>query len=145
MRGEVGNPRGTTWFSWFATRQAGHVARRQLLAAGIERGLIDRRLASGYLIPIQRGVYRIAHQAPIRLEREFAAVLRCGPGALVAHRSAAHVYEFLSYPTAGEVWITNTSGRGATAAGVRVHRTRVLEPRDVFTWLTSSSGLPARS
>ncbi len=72
-------------------------------------------------------------------------MLRGGPGALVGHRSAAHIYRFLSYPATGDVWITNTSGRGATAPGLRVHRTRVLEPRNVWfrEWLPLTS--PART
>jgi hypothetical protein len=50
------------------------------------------------LLPEHPGVYRVAHRAPAQWGREMAAVLACGPGALVSHRSAASVFGLLSYP-----------------------------------------------
>lgn len=52
---------------------------------------------------------------------------------------------FRSYPPAGVVWVTTTAERGAGARGVRVVRTRVLEPEDVSLegWLPLTS--PART
>jgi very-short-patch-repair endonuclease len=145
MRGESHKPSAMALFGWFASRQRGHVARRQLLAAGLSSKTIDRRLASGLLIPVHRGVYRVAHRAPAPLAKEMAAALASGPGALVSHRSAAAVWDMLPYPAAGDVWITNTSERGVGRTGVRVARTRALEPTDVrFTgWLPLTS--PART
>jgi very-short-patch-repair endonuclease len=145
MRGEVTNPRCEAVFSWFATRQAGNVARRQLLAAGVPRGILDRRLASGYLLPAHQGVYRVAHLAPCPLAKEFAAALACGPGPLVSHRSAAMAYELLEYPVRGVVWLVSTGRRGDGVRGVRVQQTRRMPPEDVgfLGWLPLTS--PART
>jgi very-short-patch-repair endonuclease len=131
--------------AWFATRQAGHVARRQLLATGVSRGVIDRLVAKGHLIVVLRGVYRVAHEAPSPFAREFAAVLGCGPGALVSHRSAAWIYDVLAYPAIGDVWLASTAERGKGVRGVRVQRTRRMSPRDVQFkgWLPLTS--PART
>jgi very-short-patch-repair endonuclease len=94
---------------------------------------------------VHRGTYKVAHRAGARFGNEFAAVLACGPGALVGHRSAASIYGALSYPAAGDVWLTTTAERGAGTRGVRVTVTRVLEPRDVWFhgWLPLTS--PART
>lgn len=145
IRGEIRTPDVDGPFEWFATRQAGHVARRQLLAAGVERKRIDRRLRSRFLLPVHRGVFLVAHRAPATWAREMADVLACGPGAVLSHRSAARVHGFLSYPATGVVWVTTTAARGAGTPAVRVVRTRVLEPQDVHFegWLPLTS--PART
>ena len=74
-----------------------------------------------------------------------ATVLACGPGALVSHRSAARVFVVLPYPAIGDVWITTTSEGGRGLKGVRVTRTRNLEPDEVafIGWLPVTS--PART
>lgn len=144
IRGEIRTPSQADAFEWFATRQTGHVARRQLLAAGVDRKRIDRRIGNGFLLPVHRGVYLVAHRASSPHGRKYAAVLTCGPGALISHRSAASVHGFLSYPATGVVWVTTTSERSARR-GVRVVRTRALEPDDVTfaNWLPVTS--PART
>jgi predicted transcriptional regulator of viral defense system len=132
-------------YAWFATRQAGHVARRQLLAAGVQSSAIDRRLRNGYLIAVHPGVYLVAHEAPAECAREYAATLACGPGAVISHRSAARVYGLTSYPAVGVIWLTSTSERGAGTRGIRLVRTRNLEEKDVQfeNWLPVTS--PART
>ncbi len=139
------NPSADRVIAWFAVRQANHVARRQLLARGVTEDAIFRRRRSGALTSIHPGVYRAAPAAPATREKEFAAVLAGGPGALLSHRSAADAYGVLRYPAAGEVWITNTSGRGTRRPGLRVLRTRVAQPQDVsfLDWLPITS--PART
>ncbi|HZD04871.1 MAG TPA: type IV toxin-antitoxin system AbiEi family antitoxin domain-containing protein, partial [Longimicrobiales bacterium] len=79
-----------------AGRQHGIVTRSQLLAAGWTPRTVDSRVASGRLVPLHRGVYRLGHlRGPLepRWSREMAAVLACGPGAFLSHRSAAWVWE----------------------------------------------------
>jgi very-short-patch-repair endonuclease len=60
-----------------------------------------------------------------------AAVLACGDGAVLSHRSAASLWRLLG-PTGGpvEVSVPTTSGRAARP-GIRLHRRITLGPRSV--------------
>lgn len=109
-----------------AARQHGVVSRRQLLDAGITDGSMERRLASGHLIRVHRGVYAVGHAQLRREGRWLAAVLAAGPGAALSHRSAAAL---LRESDALDV----TTSRRVAVRGVVVHRTTVLEARDVTT------------
>src|SRR5689334_25270116 len=82
-----------------AERQHGVVARSQLLADGIGRRAIDRRIATGLLRPLHRGVFAVGHRALRREGWWMAAVLAAGPGAALSYRSAA------------ELWAIRRSGR----------------------------------
>jgi hypothetical protein len=72
-----------------AHRQAGRVSRAQLLRCGISRGKIDGWIASGYLVPVLRGVYAVGHVAASSEGDLFGAVLYAGPKAMLSHRTAA--------------------------------------------------------
>src|SRR3954453_11014276 len=67
-----------------AGRQHGVVARRQLLAAGISARAIDKRRDKGLLIGAYPGIYRVGHAAPSMEADYMAAVLACGPGAVLS-------------------------------------------------------------
>jgi very-short-patch-repair endonuclease len=114
-----------------ASRQHGVVARAQLLAAGLGARAIERRVERGLLLPEYRGVYRVGHRAPSPAARYAAAVLACGPGALLAGRAAGRLLELLkgAYP-APEV-LTPTERR---VRGVRTRRARVADPRDATVY-----------
>jgi hypothetical protein len=68
------------------------VARSQLLADGIGRRAIDRRIAIGLLRPVHRGIFAVGHLALRREGWWMAAVLAAGPGAALSHRSAAALW-----------------------------------------------------
>lgn len=68
-----------------------------------------------------------------------AAVLACGPGALLSHRSAAAIHDLLAYASATIHVTTPRSLR--PPRGIRPHRARSLDARDV----TSVRGIPATS
>lgn len=68
------------------------VGRRQLLALGLGRGAIGRRLRRGYLLPVHRGVYAVGHRALTTEGRWMAAVLLGGPGTVLSHRSAGQAW-----------------------------------------------------
>ena len=75
-----------------AGRQHGVVARRQLQALGLGEGAIDWRLRHGRLHRLHKGVYAVGHTALAREGHWIAAVLNCGPDAVLSHRSAAALW-----------------------------------------------------
>jgi very-short-patch-repair endonuclease len=113
-----------------AARQYGVVSRSQLLAMGIGAGAIHTRLRKHYLHPLHRGVYAVGHLALLPLAREMAAVLACGKGAAVSHRSAAVVWHLLSASDDTEIDVAVLRGKGCRP-GLRIHRSRQLSPPDV--------------
>ncbi|MEX2106059.1 MAG: type IV toxin-antitoxin system AbiEi family antitoxin domain-containing protein [Solirubrobacterales bacterium] len=121
-----------------AERQHGVVAHRQLLALGLGEGTLLRRYEGGLLIPIHRGVYALGHRRLGRESRWMAAVLACGPGAVLSHASAAHLWGLRG--SRGAVEVLRRSG-GARHAGIRLHQTRRLDLADT----TTEKGIPVTS
>jgi len=78
-----------------AARQHGVITLAQLSALGVGRASVTRRLRSGRLHRLHRGVYAVGHTAPSEYQRYMAAVLACGPGAALSHQSAAYLWGFL--------------------------------------------------
>lgn len=76
-----------------AGRQHGVVARWQLLALGFNAREIEHRVARRRLHPVMRGVYAVGWPELTPKRRWMAAVLACGEGALLSHRSAAALWE----------------------------------------------------
>lgn len=76
-----------------AGRQHGMVARRQLLALGFNAREIEHRVGRGRLHLVMRGVYAVGWPELTPKRRWMAAVLACGEGALLSHRSAAALWE----------------------------------------------------
>lgn len=100
--------------------------------------MVRDRTGSGHLLRLHRGVYAVGH---VRLRREgrwMAAVLAV-PGAVLSHRDAAALHG-VRPPHDGAIDVT-TTGRGRVARGVRVHRTRTLDPADT----TTRAGIPVTS
>ena len=62
---------------------------------GSARKEIERRLRTGALIAVFRGVYRVGHTAPSLEAHYLAAVRACGSGALLSGRAAAHLLGML--------------------------------------------------
>lgn len=75
-----------------AGRQHGVVARRQLLALGFNAREIEHRVARRRLHLVMRGVYAVGWPELMPKRRWMAAVLACGEGALLSHRSAAALW-----------------------------------------------------
>ena len=115
-----------------AARQRGVVSRAQLLAVGIDGGAIERRIRAGRLHPVHRGVYLVGHRVMADRAREVAALLACGRGAIVSHLSAANLLHLLPYPANPRpVDITVVGRQAARRSGIRIHRVRALDRRDV--------------
>ena len=85
-------PGGDREIARIAAEQHGIVTRAQLLAAGLDANAIDHRLRIGRLHLLYRGVYAVGHRPPSPHARAMAAVLACGPGAVLSHRSAAALW-----------------------------------------------------
>ena len=79
--------------AWDLVRgQHGVVARRQLMAIGYTRREIEQRLHNGRLHHISHGVYVVGRRDLAPHGRWMAAVLVCGEGAVLSHRSAAQLW-----------------------------------------------------
>jgi predicted transcriptional regulator of viral defense system len=111
-----------------AARQHGVVGRQQLEAAGLSPRMLRTRAGDGRLLVLHRGVYAVGH-AQLRPEgRWLAAVLACGPGALLSHRSAAALHG-LRPANASRIEVSTVWHR-ASSPGIRVHGRRRLAPED---------------
>jgi hypothetical protein len=105
-----------------AAGQHGIVGVKQLQRLGFARDAIARRVQSGRLHRLYRGVYAVGHPALGRAARWLAAVLACGEGAVLSHRSAAALWGLRASAAARiDVTVPRTSGVRSTSAIV-VHR-----------------------
>jgi predicted transcriptional regulator of viral defense system len=68
------------------------IARRQLVELGMSRAAIQHRVERGRLHPLWWGVYAIGRPNVGERGRWMAAVLSCGPAALLSHHSAAALW-----------------------------------------------------
>ena len=118
-----------------AARQHDLVTHRQLLAVGLPRQAVARRVARGALHPRHRGVYSLG-PAPLSREAQFlAAVLGAGEGSALAGLSLAELRGCIRYRAR---LIAVVSPRLRTLVGVQIHRYRSIDPRD----LTTFHGIP---
>ena len=121
-----------------AARQHGVVLLAQLVSAGVTQRAVARRVQSGRLHRIHRGVYAVGHT---RLSNEgiwLAAVLACGDGAALSHRSAAALWNLLS-ASRGIIDVTVPGAGGRRKRrGIRVHRSSLLTPAAT----TRRNGIP---
>lgn len=118
-----------------AEPQHGVVTRSQLLTSGLSRAAIARRVSRGALFTAHRGVYRVGHRAPSLLARYMAAVLACGPGAVLAGRAAGYLLGLIAGDPPPPSVITPTERR---IPGIRTRRSRRGTPLEV----TIFRGLP---
>lgn len=105
-----------------AGAQHGAVAHRQLLACGLSARQVEVMRARGALTNLHTGVYLLGpFEHPHT--REMAAVLACGPGAVLSHRSAARLYRVLPSPAPDGLIDVSVSGRHvAGERGIQIHR-----------------------
>jgi very-short-patch-repair endonuclease len=102
-----------------AARQHGVVTTADLVAAGLGRGAIARRVANGGLRPLHRGVYLVGPLVGSRT-REMAAALACD--GVVSHHAAAALWGFRP-AWHGPIDVTTTR-QLRPRPGIRIHRTR---------------------
>lgn len=121
-----------------AERQHGVVDHRQLLELGIEAGLVSRRREAGLLIPLHRGVYALAHKRMTREGHSIAAVLACGPGAVLSHFHAGRLWGLCGAKGQSEVLRQSGGLKPGGHRGIRLHQTRRLHEYEV----TLERGIP---
>jgi very-short-patch-repair endonuclease len=124
-----------------AGRQYGVVGRRQLLALGVGEDAIKRRLAAGRLHLLHRGVYAVGHTV-LKVEGRWMAATLATSGVL-SHASAAAAWD-LRPLGAGAIHVTVQANR-RRRAGLRIHRSRSLERRDVTVHRGIPITTPART
>ena len=114
--------------SALAAQQYGRVSTRQLRALGFGAPAVDRRVRSGRLHRLHRGVYAVGHVVPSPLGNRMAAVLAV-PGCYLWRRSAGAHLGLRPYSGVPEVVVRGRGGR-TPREGLRVHRTTHLDPAD---------------
>jgi very-short-patch-repair endonuclease len=110
-----------------ATRQHGVLERGQLLACGVSAGAVKRWQATGRLRPVHRGVYAVGHGALSLAGWSMAAVLACGEGAALSHRSAARLHGLITWKPQRPA-VSVPVRRRARPPGIAVHRIQRLAP-----------------
>jgi hypothetical protein len=128
-----------------AAQQHGVISVPQLRAAGLNRTAIAVRVRNARLHPIHRCVYAVGHEALTLHGRFMAAVLACGPAAVLSHRAAAALWGFLAWDEARYPEVTVPGPAPRRHPGVRAHRTRTLDPRDVMRREAIPVTTPART
>jgi predicted transcriptional regulator of viral defense system len=89
-----------------AGRQHGIVTLAQLVnEAGLTPRAVSHRVAADRLHRVYRGIYAVGHTALGNEGRWMAAVLACGEGAVLSHRSATELWGLLP-PLEGRVDVT---------------------------------------
>ena len=102
-----------------AERQYGVISRAQLSELAVERGAIRHRIEEGRLHPVHRGVYAIIGPRLLTQRgRWLAAVLACGPGAVLSHFAAAALW---GVRRSSRVEVTVPRGGRTGRPGIHLH------------------------
>lgn len=109
-----------------ARTQHGIITTRQLLAAGLSTAAISKRVRNGRLHRLHQGIYAVGHLGIDEKSHWMAAVLACGPGAVLSHGAAAVHWQLLR-PLEGPVDVTVPTHSGRERRrGIRIHRCATL-------------------
>jgi predicted transcriptional regulator of viral defense system len=121
-----------------ASRQNGVFSLAQLEDLGLSASAVRKRAATGRLHRVHRGVYALTPAELLTRDGRFmAAILTCGPGAVLSHRSAAALHGLRATDRAGiDVTIPGRTKR--KCAGIDVHRSTTLTAADT----TTVNGIP---
>jgi very-short-patch-repair endonuclease len=118
--------------SALARRQYGVVTREQLRCLGVGDTGIRERVRTRRLHRLHRGVYALGHDALKREAHWLAAVLACGPGAVLSHASAA-AHWGIRQSAAANVDVTVPARSGRTRRkGIRIHRSARLSEEETI-------------
>lgn len=95
---------------------------------GLTPKAIAHRIRTGRLHRLRRGVYAVGRPDVGQRGRWMAAVLSCGPAALLSHRSAAVLWGLADASLEAEVEVVVPRTAVRRRAGIRVHRRVDLGP-----------------
>lgn len=109
----------------------------QIEALGLSARGVSHRVATGRMRRVHENVYAIGR--PGEKGHWMAAVLACGPGAVLSHRSAAALWGIADDGAAVDVAAPHRAGR--SRPGIAAHRGGRLDPIDV----TVVDGIPCTS
>jgi hypothetical protein len=109
-----------------AGRQHGILTRAQVHAGKRSDAWIHRQVRRGVLVRVHHGVYAVGYRRLDPPARAMAAVLACGPGALLSHESEAALWGWRRWPAIPEV----TTASDRRPRGIRAHRSTTLTPAD---------------
>jgi predicted transcriptional regulator of viral defense system len=112
--------------------QHGLITLEQLEAHGLSVQAVHERLLAGRLHRIHQTVYSLTPQVMTQRGKFMAAVLACGPDAVLSHRSAAYLWGLVDSWEA-PIDVTAPNRRGRCPDGVAAHRDGSLQPIDKTT------------
>jgi hypothetical protein len=116
----------------------------ELRDCGLSPNQVTARVKKGWLHRVYPGVYALGHPAIPMQGRFLAAVKSVGTGAVLSHFSAAALWGFVSWDNRHpEVTVDRASARSRT--GIRIHRSSVLERREVMRHERVPVTTPART
>jgi very-short-patch-repair endonuclease len=119
-----------------AGRQHGVISLPQLRALGVPGGQVKRRLRTGRLHPLHRGVYAVGHLNLTDEALFTAAVLAIGQDAALSHLSAAQLYGLRPFNRNRGTWVDVSTTRHVKPRRlIRLHTVRRLEA-------TTRDGIP---
>jgi hypothetical protein len=91
-----------------------------------------RRVEIGRLHRVHQGAYAVGHPPLSQEARLMSAVLACGPGAVLSHRSAAELWRLMEGSSA-VIDVMAPNRRGRMPVGINAHRDSSLIPVDRMT------------
>lgn len=131
-----------TEIAQIAAEQQGNITTAQLLALGMGEGAIRHAVRTGRLFRVFRGAYAVGRPPVKPIERAAAAVLACGPRAVLSHGSAMTLWGFWKHWDEPFEVALAVDRR---PAGLRLHRCSTLLRRDVSTHHGIGVTSPART
>lgn len=124
-----------------ARRQFGTLSTNQAASVGFGEHDLRHLCAKAVLRRAEHGVY-VVGGSPVSFEQQaWAALLACGPDALLSHYSAALLWEFPNVLDQPPLHVLVERGRIVRRSGIAAHRTKTLPTAD----RTTRSGVPVTS
>lgn len=112
-----------------AYRQHGLVTLDQLRGVGMSESAVCGRVVAGRLHRVHDGVFAVGHLVRTEEARMLAAVLACGPEAVLSHRSAGALWGIRA-DRCEDVDVIAPRRRGRSPAGIAAHRDGAVRPSD---------------
>jgi very-short-patch-repair endonuclease len=103
------------------------VSGKQLRELGFTKHAVHRRVRSKRLQRLYAGVFAVGHLALTADSRRLAAVLACGPEALLSHRAAGSAQGLV--PSSPQFEVTVPRAR-KQKPGIVIHRSRLIHEED---------------